>query len=249
MRASIACLGFTVIAALFDASTVRAQSTQSSSSLVAPAEVVIYVPPVLKSQDFIGPLVCALKRVLVAPVNTLKIDMAFDRSMLATEWQFDVAKVAGRFTQLTAQDGGRLSFKYLLLPYDLKAPPFNYVFATSFGGPNTPYRVGVISTVRLDVNPLIEHPDGADVTALRVYKLMLKSIARLSGLASPERCILVFPRSLVELDQKPAEFCPEDHDALVAAGILKAEERDTGDCIVVSQRRFRSRLADSRVTD
>ena len=66
---------------------------------------------------------------------------------------------------------------------------------------------------------------------------MLKSIARLAGLASPDRCILVFPRSLDELDRKSAEFCPEDHDALVAAGILKGNEADTGDCIAISDRR------------
>ncbi|MGB6536041.1 MAG: hypothetical protein WBF58_08775 [Xanthobacteraceae bacterium] len=158
----------------------------------------------------------------------------FDDGLLATASQLDVGKVAGRFRQLTGKGG----FKYLLVPYDLKLAPYNYVFATSYGGPNTPYKTGVVSTARLDVSdPTIEHHVGADVTALRVYKLMLKSIARLAGLASPERCILAYPHNLVELDRKSAEFCPEDHDTLTAAGVLKAQESDTGDCIQVAERR------------
>jgi predicted Zn-dependent protease len=235
---------------LLGVSNPAAQTIVSSALIVSPVEVVLYVPPALKSRDFIGPLVCALKRVLVAPVYTLKIDMAFDRSMLATASQYDVEKTADRFKQVTAHDGGRLTFKYLLLPYDLKAPALNYVFATSFGNQTTPYRVGVISTARLDVSdPTREHHTGADITALRVYKLMLKSIARLAGLASPDRCVLVFPRNLDELDRKSAEFCAEDHDALVAADVLKGQEADTGDCIAVSQRRPAPQFAVTGKTD
>ena len=235
VRPILHCICLVVLCALHGSSPAAAQS---SGTLVAPAEVVIFVPAALKSRDFIDPLVCALERVLVAPVYALNVGMTFSRDMLATSSQFDVIKVADRFRQATEQNGGSLSFKYLLLPYDLKAPSLRYVFATSFGNQSTHSRVGVVSTARLDVSdPTIEHHTGADITALRVYKLMLKSIARLAGLASPDRCILVFPRSLDELDRKSAEFCPEDHDALVAAGILKGNEADTGDCIAISDRR------------
>lgn len=246
-RVSLACCGLAFLSILLGVSVARAQTAQPGGYLVPPAEVIIYLTPALKSRDFVAPLVCALKRVLVAPVRTSEISMAFDRTLLATPSQFDVAKVADRFMQVTTHDGEPRSFKYLLLPYDLKSPPFHYVFATSFGNQSTRYRAGVISTARLDVsNPMIEHHVGADVTALRVYKLMLKSIARLAGLASPDRCILVFPRSLNELDQKSAEFCPQDHDTLIDAGILKAQESDTADCMAISQRRPPVRMADFR---
>jgi predicted Zn-dependent protease len=208
---------------------------QSAGALVAPAEVVLYAPPELKSRDFIEPLVCALKRVLAAPVQTVALDISFSRDMLATPTQLDVTKVANRFIQATARDGTNPSFKYLLLPYDLKAQGLNYVFAMSFGNQSTPYHVGIVSMARLDVgNPFREHHQGAGVAALRAYKLVLKSIARLAGLTTPEGCILAFPRSLPELDQKSSEFCTAEREALVAAQILKSDERDSGDCIVVS---------------
>ena len=243
MKTRYACIIFAAGWLLLSAWPANAQA-QSTSQLVVPAEVVLYAPPALKSRDFIQPLVCALKRVLVAPVETEALDISFSRDMMATRTQLDVEKVGNHFLQTTAKDGTNLSFKYLLLPYDLKAQGLNYVFSTSFGNNTTSYHFGVVSTARLDVDdPLREHHKGAAITALRVYKLILKSIARVAGLGSPERCILAFPRSLPELDQKSAEFCPEDRTALVAAGILKSDERDTGDCIVVSERQVLPLLA------
>jgi predicted Zn-dependent protease len=236
VRIAAAVLGCT----LLGASGAAGQPAQ----LAGPAEVVIFVPNTLKSTDFIEPLVCALKRVLVAPVSTLKIGLPLSRDMLATATQYDVRKVAESFEQATAHKGGNSTFKYLLLPYDLKDRPYNYVFATRYGNRTTTSRLGIISTARLDVSdPTVEHHTGANLTALRVYKLMLKSIARLAGLASPDRCILAFPRSLPELDRKSAEFCPDDHEALVGAAILKADESDTSDCIAISEYRYIRRFA------
>jgi predicted Zn-dependent protease len=209
-----------------------------SGALLAPAEVALYTPPALKSRSFLPPLVCALRRVLVAPVRTAEIDISFTRDMLATPSQLDVNKVFNHFIRNGAGDGTQTTFKYLLLPYDLKAESLNYVFATSYGNQASPYHGGIVSTARLDIgSPFQDHPDGAKITALRAYKLILKSIARVAGLTAPQGCILAFPRSLPELDQKPAEFCPGDRDTLVAAGILKAEEKDSGDCVVVADRR------------
>jgi predicted Zn-dependent protease len=177
-----------------------------SAALVAPTEIVLYTSPALKSRAFLPPLICALRRVLVAPVSTVEIDIAFSADMLATRSQLDVNKVFSHFMRSGASDGGRSTFRYLLLPYDLKVDTLNYVFATSYGDQTTPYHVGIVSTSRLDVSsPFFEHSDGAKITALRAYKLILKSVARVAGLTAPEGCILSFPRSLPELDQKSAE--------------------------------------------
>ena len=200
-------------------------------------KVVLYLHAGLKQRDFVGPLVCALKRVLVAPVSTREISLPFNRSMLATETQLDINKVAGQFIQASA-GGASPTFKYLLLPYDMKPPSLNYAFASSYANPATPYYVGIVSTARLEASgPQPQGQQPANVTALRAYKLILKSIARLAGLNSPDRCILDFPRSLPELDQKSSEFCAEDREILVSAGILKAEEQESGDCTAVSDRR------------
>jgi predicted Zn-dependent protease len=210
----------------------------ASSGLVAPAEIVLYIHSDLKSTDFVQPLVCALQRVLAAPVSTQTLNLRLGPELRATSTQFDVGKVAGLFLQATAADGNSQSFKYLLIPYDLKAEPWHYVFSTSFGNETTPYHAGVLSTARLDVtDPRQQHHQGSDITAMRAYKLILKSIARVAGLKSPDACILVFPRSLDELDRKSAEFCPDDRAALISAGILKSEEAQEGkDCVAVSQR-------------
>lgn len=211
---------------------------EQRSQLVAPTEVVLYVHSDLKSTAFVQPLVCALQRALVAPVSTQTLKLPLGSELLATPTQLDVGKVAQRFIGATATDGRPSSFKYFLVPFDLKANPWHYVFATSFGNETTPYHVGVVSTARLDVgDPRRQHQKGAEVTAMRVYKLVLKSIARVAGLRSPDACVLAFPRSLEELDQKPSEFCPSDRAALVAAGILKEKEGQEGeDCIAISER-------------
>ena len=66
-------------------------AAHAQSALVPPAEVAIVVSTALKSRDFIDPLVCALQRVLVAPISTSNTDMGFTREILATALQLDVS--------------------------------------------------------------------------------------------------------------------------------------------------------------
>jgi predicted Zn-dependent protease len=176
--------------------------------------------------------------VLTAPVSVQALDIPLGPELLATKTQFDVRKVADRFVQATARSGNQPSFKYLLIPFDMKDASLRYVFSTSFGNETTPFHVGVVSTARLDTgNPVQQHREGHAITATRAYKLILKSIARLAGLRSPDACVLSFPRSLEELDQKSSEFCANDRAALVNAGILKDKEQRRGtDCDAIAQR-------------
>jgi predicted Zn-dependent protease len=204
-----------------------AQSTQSAAeSLRGPGSVVLYVDKDMKYVDFVEPLVCALRRVLVAPVDSKDIRLQLSRSMLASPTQFDVGKVAGRFIRATALEGTAQTYKYLLFPFDMKDATYHFVFATSFPGRSPPYQAGVISTARLVVTDdrLTRH-ERAQMTALRAYKLILKSIARLAGYGTTNNgCILAFPRTLEELDDKSDEFCPDDRSTLVDAGILRPKE-------------------------
>ena len=230
---------------LFAASAATAQVavTMSDSSLMAPNEVVLYTHVQLKSTDFVEPLVCALKRVLVAPVTVQNLDLPLGSELRASPSQYDVSKIAGRFSQATASDGASRTFKYLLVPYDMKDAQFRFVFATSFGDATTVHHVGVVSMARIEVNdPQLSRRLRAEIAALRAYKLILKSIARLSGFPDAQRCILAFPRTLDELDRKSSEFCAQDHAVLVAAGILKSEE--SAGCVYVSE----GRRHDLRVT-
>jgi predicted Zn-dependent protease len=206
---------------------------RSGKPLVAPKEIVLYLHPDLKSTAFVEILICALERVLTAPVRATPLELPLTTDLFATSTQLDAQRLGARFFAATARDRGPDTFSYLLLPYDLKAPPWRFVFSQYFGDEQSPVHGGVLSTARLDVrDPRAPHKEGADITAVRVYKLILKSVARVAGYWGPEGCILAFPRSLDELDQKSSEFCPEDRAVLVAAGILKAKE--DGGCIPVA---------------
>ena len=190
----------------------------------------LYVHAELKDTDFVEPLVCALRQVLTAGVDVKDISLPLDSTLLATPTQFDVSKVSDQFARATVWDGGSLTYKYLLVPHDLKDQTYRYVFAMTFPRPHN----GVVSLSRLyAVNAAVSRHERAVLTALRAYKLILKSIARLAGLTSSNGCILAFPRSLEELDAKSSEFCSDDHALLVDSGLLKAEE--SGGCALISQ--------------
>jgi predicted Zn-dependent protease len=151
-------------------------------------------------------------------------------ALLATPTQFDVSKVSDQFARATVSDGGALTYKYLLLPHDLKDQTYRCVFATTFPRDHQ----GVVSLARLyATDAAMSRHERAALTALRAYELVLKSIARLAGLTSSNGCILAFPRSLDELDAKSSEFCSDDRTLLVDSGLLKAEE--SGGCALISQ--------------
>ena len=156
----------------------------------------LYVHAELKDTDFVEPLVCALRQVLTAGVDVKDISLPLDSTLLATPTQFDVSKVSDQFARATVWDGGSLTYKYLLVPHDLKDQTYRYVFAMTFPRAHN----GVVSLSRLyAANAAVSRHERAVLTALRAYKLILKSIARLAGLTSSNGCILAFPRSLDEL--------------------------------------------------
>ena len=213
-----------------------AQVPRIAESLSALDEVVLYVHPDLKRTDFVQPLVCALRRVLVAPVNVADVNLPLGPELMSTPTQFDVGAIAQRVMDATAAEGGARTFKYLLQPHDMKERRYRYVFAMSYANAAPPSHVGVVSMARLDLpDPNRTRDERAEIAAGRAYKLILKSVALLAGLPDSGGCVLAFPRNLEELDAKPAEFCPADREALVAAKVLKAEE--SAGCMYVGEAR------------
>jgi len=209
---------------------------QSGLNLVSPAQVILYLHPSLKNTDFVEPLICALKRVLVAPVDMQSLNLSLGPELLAAPNQFDVAKVADKFIRATATVSGPNDFNFFLIPYDMKGGTYRYLFAAGFGNASTPDHAGVVSMARLEFDdPALSRRQRAEVTALRAYKLIIKSVARIAGFPDVQRCVLTFPRSLDELDSKSAEFCPPDRAVLVNARILKSEE--SAGCAYVAEGR------------
>jgi predicted Zn-dependent protease len=200
-----------------------------SPGLVAPDEIAIYVHSDATNTDFMDGLACELGRELVAPVRTAVVKLPLDRSYLTTPTQLSPRELVGPFVRATAADNPGRVFKFVVLPYDLKVQPFRYVFAETY---LAPYDTSVMSTIRLQPRDTrLSRKEVADLTQERLYKLMLKAIARMAGLEG-EGCILAFPRSLQELDRKSSEFCDDDRAALIDAGILKA--KPVGSCVPIA---------------
>jgi predicted Zn-dependent protease len=198
-------------------------SAASAQKLVPPDEIVIHVHKEMENTDFVEGLVCELGRVLVPPVRATTTDFPLLPRYLATRTQFDVDKILPPFAVATAT--GERVFRYLLVPYDLKASGLNCVFANTNIAGDT---VAVMSPIRLlPQEPGLSRKRMSDIMGDRLYKLMLKSVALLSGWRQ-DGCVMTFPRDLNELDLKPAEFCPDARAALIAAGVLK--EKPFGAC-------------------
>ena len=199
----------------------------SAQNLVPPGEIVIHVNGDVRNTDFVEPLVCELQKVVQAPVRARKIELALTDDLLERVGQYSPRKIARRFAAAAAGESDQANpFHYLILDHDLKVPELNYLFAETYTPP-----MSVISVIRLA-------PDGwfssrkksAEVTQHRVYKLMLKSVAIMAGLKG-RGCVMMFPRSLDELDDKPSEYCPNDRAALVAASVIK--ETPSASCSTV----------------
>jgi predicted Zn-dependent protease len=200
-----------------------------SQNLVPPGEIVIHVNSDVRNTEFVEPLVCALTNVVRAPVRAKKIDIALTAELLESGTQYSPRKIVSRFAAMTAGQAELANpFRYLIVDHDLKVPDLNYVFAETYDPP-----ASVISVTRLApaikppvarLPPTVEPPFArkatTEITMPRIYKLMLKAVAVMAGLRS-NGCVMMFPRSVAELDAKPAEYCSDDRAALVAARVLK----------------------------
>lgn len=190
----------------------------SAQLLIPPGEIVIHVNSDVRNTEFVEPLVCELAKVVQAPVRARKIDIPLTDDLLEAGRQYSPRKIAPRFAAATAGEPElAYPFRYLIVDHDLKVSPLNYVFAETYVPP-----LSVISVTRLSpiVEPHVAKRAAVEIIMPRVYKLMMKSIAVMSGLRTTG-CVMSFPRSLPELDAKPSEYCPDDRAALVAAKVIK----------------------------
>jgi hypothetical protein len=111
------CAGALLFAGLSSASAQGAPKA-SGSGLVAPAEVVLYIHSDLERTDFIPPLVCALRRVLTAPVSTQSLKLPLGPELRATP------KSIGRLAGLRGQGACVLASPQSLDGLDRRSPAF-----------------------------------------------------------------------------------------------------------------------------
>lgn len=232
VRNLLALLGFASVQAVAGSAYAQAQVTGSPQRV--PSAVVLYLHPEVTDRSFVEPLLCALERVLVAPVSTKDLPLPLGPELNATRTQLDVDKVADRFRQATAADGDDATFKHLIVARDLTARPYNYVFASTFGAQGEEKPLQVISTARLAPPSPGQGPDGrVALTVQRLFKVVLRSIVQNSGHFDMTGCVMAFPISLAEHDRKPSYLCAADRAVLVRQGVLREHETESCQAVVM----------------
>lgn len=213
----------------FASSAGWSQTASGGAVLVPPRAVVLYVHADLKDDAFVDPLICELRRVLVAPVRARSLTLPIGPEIMASATQVDLLKLVPRIVEATKEDGGPELLRFLLTPHDLSAENKS-MFGFTMG---RPYNSGAVSTARLAPAGSTAREDATRLTMERTYKVILRQIARRSGYRMSDGCVLANPLNLGALDAKTSEFCADDRVALVRAGLLKA--RPSGGCGPVAQ--------------
>lgn len=235
------------VTGLFACTTVTATKValgQSAINLVAPTVISLHVHSELKDTDFVEPLVCALRRVLVAAVEARTISLSLSPDMLATPTQFDAIKVGQKFGRATAPASAS-TFRYFLMPHLMKSKEFSNPGSMWFGKGSMPYHIGVVTIARLgeSIDPNLSRFERAELIARRTYKVLIRGIVEATGMSvDRSSCILTYARTLEDLDRKSMEFCPQDRATLVKARVLKAVESDG--CFYVSEGRQTQSVAE-----
>jgi predicted Zn-dependent protease len=194
----------------------------SALSLVRPRAVVMHVHGDLTDQRFLPELVRRLKAALAPPLHTLPT--AFDlkplRSLTGT---IDGHAMAGALIGSVDWKRDAGTVQVLLIADDMRLKPANFNFAVSNGTAATPHHIVVVSLHRLQQVGLLDRATDKNParTAERVFKLILKNVARVSGYAGSSLCVFGFPHSVDELDALPEGFCEPDRTLLVNAGIAR----------------------------
>ena len=81
------------------------QAQTARSALSPPHDVLLYIDLEMKDLDFVEPLVCALRQVLTAGIETRPSTSRSAPTFLVAPNQFDVGKVSDRFAQATSLMG------------------------------------------------------------------------------------------------------------------------------------------------
>ena len=203
-----------------------------------PSEIIIYIHPEVTDRDFVGPLVCELEKVLVAPVSAKDLPLLLGSDLKATQTQLDATQVAYRFRQATMAEGDISAFKHFIMAQDITVRPYNYLFASTFGIDGETSPLQIISTARI-ASRYSKPPTAAQIalTTQRLYKIIIRSIVQSTGNASLSGCVMSFANSIVEHDRKSSDFCAPDRAHLVHQGVLR--EREIDGCQAVAQGKSR----------
>lgn len=193
---------------------------------LALSRIVIRVDQGVIDRRFMQDLADRLRAMFVAPVDAR--DAVVDSRLLETKGFSGRADATPLLKSLSAsidwqQEAG--AYHVLLIAQDMRLAPDSFNFAASMGGLSIPSRVGVVSLSRLQKQGLGGLDEAPYRTAVRIQKLIARSIVRTSGYPETGACLQHMPTGLAVLDALPESFCEPDLSNWVAAGLLRAAPR------------------------
>lgn len=198
----------------------------SGQPILVPNAVRLFVHHEVQERAFLDPLLKQLRRRLAAPVVVKDSD--FDLDPFKPTWgRMDIEPVIESFAQKHHRPSSpNRTIDFLIITRDMRAWEARYLFAAALGNETTFARVGVVSLSRLQETGFFSSRDqNPELTAERVYKMILKNTAKMAGYVKGSGCLFGFPRSLSELDALPISFCNRDKEALQTAGLLRMHPR------------------------
>lgn len=197
---------------------------QGTAPVVAPAAVRVYVHADVRDSSFMPLLMQRLARVLRPPlqIGRFELDLQPYRSRLSWLFPSDAQLLLLHFGEGVIAQGMQDMTHVYVIDEDIRLAPARFNFAASLGSPQAPVRLTIVSLARLRSLSANGTDPAPALTAQRVFKLVAKNVARLSGYPGDAgRCLFAFPSSVRQLDATPENFCEPDLGVLVQAGIAR----------------------------
>ena len=197
---------------------------QPAGAVAAPAAVRVEVHASVRDTRFMPQLMQRLARVLAPPLQEGRFELDLKPYAPILPWfvPTNAQPLLVRLGEEALARGTQSTTHVYVIEQDIRLSPARFNFAASFGSPQAPVRLTIVSLARLRSLA----GDGTDpapaMTAQRVFKLVAKNVARLAGYSGEAgRCLFAFPSSVNDLDATPESFCEPDLGVLVQAGIAR----------------------------
>lgn len=184
--------------------------------------IVVHVEDGVIDRRFMPDLEERLRAMFVAPVDVLNNTVEGSLLHKSSSGHVDASLL---LNALAASIDWQLyagAYHVLLIAQDIRLAPDSFNFSVSMGNLGTPSRVGIVSLSRLQVLGRDTLDVAPHRTAVRVQKLIARSIVKTSGYADSGLCLHHVPRGLAVLDAMPESYCEPDLTAWTAAGLLRA---------------------------
>lgn len=193
----------------------------ATADIMKPDAVILHIHDEIEDTGFLPHLERKLRERLSPPVTAQTV--ALDIQPLRGNGLIDARLLIDRLAGAIDWEKNRRIVHVFVVKDDFRLPPANFNFAVSAGTASSPFHVVVVSLARLQESRLFDakRDSSSARTAERVYKMVAKNVAKVSGYAGGTRCLFSFPRNLAELDATAEGFCEPDLSILSAAGIAR----------------------------